>query len=148
MSGQTLRFSELTTAADEELHDEPKKGIEIEIEVAGPKEVSTKTVQLKLDQRGLIQLSFKEGGELPVLLQGRFTDIENVKIALTIWKDKTDKEFKLDANVSKPKSGDQSLSDVIDEVVAESAPPGFEEKLDVVLTKTEEIEDDSIVILD
>ncbi len=151
MSGQTLKFSELSKAADEELKDKPKKGIEIEIEVAGPKEPVTRTVKLALDNRGLIKLSFKEGGKMPEILAGRFTDIEAVKTSLTVWKHREDKQYKIDEEIKVPKQEGQNISEIVDEVIADSAPPGFDEKLDDALVdaKDEEVNsNDDIVILD
>jgi hypothetical protein len=105
MSAQSINFNDLS-AATEVKQEEPstKRGMEVQIEVAGPKEVEAKTVQLKLDQRGLIQLSFKEGGELPALLQGRFTSLTDVQQVLLLWQNNCAKEFKLDDKIQHPHS--------------------------------------------
>lgn len=139
MSG-TLKFSDLTKAAEETDLQEEKKGIEIEIEVAGPKELVKRHVKMSLDNRGLIKLCFREGGKLPVLLQGRFTSIEDVKVALTVWQDREAKHFpkpKLEDEIETQGTEGQSVSDLVDEAVADSAPPSFDEKLDDVLAESD-----------
>lgn len=144
MSGQTLKFSELAMASEAQEVEE-KKGIEIEIEVAGPKEPVTRTVKLKLDNRGLIQLSFKEGGKLPEILAGRFTDIEAVKISLQVWQHNEAKQYELDESVKIPNAGDQSISDKVDAAKIDSAAPTFDVKLDDALMSVSS--DDDIVTL-
>jgi len=133
MSGgaTALKFSELAEGNSE--LEETKKGMEVTIEVAGPTKPITRTVKLTLDSRGLIRLSFKEGGKLPEILQGRFTGISDVKVALSIWKARADKEFKLDESVTAPHSGGgQSVEDLVDEA-SQKAPPTFDEDLDPAL---------------
>ena len=120
--------AELEPAEKINLNDAPKKGLEVIIEVAGPKEVESKTIQLSLDQRGLIKLSFKEGGQLPRLLAGRFTNIEEVKTALVVWQERRAKEFKLDENISHPHAIDNGkvLSELVDKSIQET-PPAFDQ---------------------
>lgn len=137
MSG-VLRFDELVTQPVVE--QEPTNTLEISIEVAGPKETEAKTVRCSLDQRGLIKLSFKEGGQLPVLLEGRFTTMEDVKTALSVWQARRAKEFVLDESVERPHSseGNASVDAQVSAAVQEGAAPGFAEQLDEVLTETTE----------
>jgi hypothetical protein len=150
MSG-TLKFSDLTKAVEETDLQEEKKGIEIEIEVAGPKEMKVRHVKMSLDNRGLIKLCFREGGKLPVLLQGRFTSIEDVKVALAVWQDREAKHFHVEDKIESDNSEGQSVSDLVDNAVQTSAPPAFDEKLDDVLaTADEEVdlsdEDDNDIV--
>jgi hypothetical protein len=125
---QSLKFTDLRRDREgpAELNSSSKKALEVVIDVAGPKEVESKTIQLKLDQRGLIQLSFKEGGQLPELLTGRFTNIEEVATSLSVWQDRRAKQFKLDPDIQRPHAGGgQSVVDAVKDAV-QDAPPTFE----------------------
>lgn len=136
MSG-VLKFGELVTPPSFE--KEPSDALEIAIDVAGPKAVEAKTVRCSLDQRGLIQLSFKEGGKLPEILGGRFTTMEEVKTALTIWQARRAKEFVLDENVTHPHSSEPSkdVDTAVTDAVQNSAPPAFPDQLDESLPEVE-----------
>ncbi len=60
-----------------------------DIEVAGPKETETKTLQIKGDGTfGLFAVSFKEGGKLPAELQCRFTSFDLAQSAVNSYKER------------------------------------------------------------
>ena len=93
--GRAIKFDELFDTSVEERAeaDKRKNTLEISIEVAGAKEVESKTVCVDMTKFGLLKLSFKEGGELPGALQGEFTSIDEVRGALDIWRLSRDAEF-------------------------------------------------------
>lgn len=129
---EVMKFSDLTDpqpAQKDSDIDKAKKGLSVEIEVAGAKKTEKKTVQIKLDNRGLMQLSFAEGGQMPEVLSGRFTSLDEVKLALTIWKDRRDAEFNLDEKVKVPHaSKEESVAEVVDKAAKKSSPKFASEK--------------------
>lgn len=137
---QSIKFSEFSDTAEQEDEAEAaKRGMEIEIQVAGPKEVQCKTIELSLDNRGLIKLRFKEGGKLPAILQGRFTDLPSVKVALTVYQEREAKHFNLAEEVQHPNpDDDQSIDELVDEA-AQANPPTFEDKLDSAFDESDGI---------
>lgn len=65
-----------------------------DIQVAGPKQTAKKTLVIFGDRvYGLFHLKFKEGGELPVELQGSYTSVEHAQSAINAYKAKRAKEF-------------------------------------------------------
>lgn len=96
---------------------EEELNIEVpEIKVVGPKKTTPKTVVASLDSVGLIRLKFQEGGELPALLAGRFTTIEQVQSHLVTYADRNKgKTFELHSIELAPASQEGTLR--FDEIV-------------------------------
>ena len=122
MSSHSVSFEDLDNEFEAPKPDSVKRGIEIKITVAGKADVERKTVQLKLDQRGLIELSFKEGGELPELLKGRFTNLTEVKLVLALWQERRAREFNLDESIQHPHASDKrDIGSLVDSAVDKGA---------------------------
>ena len=143
----SIRFEDLAGPEREQEENTggvAKGGMEVTIDVAGPQEVESKTICLSLDVRGLIKLQFKEGGQLPRLLAGRFTNLTEVTTALAEWQSRRNKEFKLDPTITAPhsKDGANSLDDLVKEQIDQGATPKFPDTLDPALVAAEEAEGD------
>jgi len=140
MNAQGLSFDELAGGHSDDAPEEEavmeQKGMMVTINVAGPKEHTEKTIVISRDNHGLMRLKFKEGGQMPALLTGRFTDIDSVKIALATYQEREAKSFALDEKVvcPLPGAGDNGLDDALKEAM-QGAAPKFPEKLDVAFDK-------------
>lgn len=59
---------------------------ENEIEVAGPKVTTPKEFKLVINDFGLVQIQWNEGGELPASLKGSYTDPGQAESAISAYK--------------------------------------------------------------
>jgi hypothetical protein len=100
-----LRDSFSSLQVDDLLLKDQKKPKAMAPSVAGPISTKSKTVVLSLDRQGLIQLRFREGGTLPSMLKGRFTNIAAVKLSLSVYSQRTSKEFDLDTDITVLENG-------------------------------------------
>lgn len=106
---QAVNFEDLQEAAakPEESQVDNKVIQAININVPGPKETTKKTLELSLDNRGLIQLRFKEGGKLPVALSGRYTDLKSVHVDLAQYLGDEKAKYTVDEDVKRPDPNDK-----------------------------------------
>lgn len=125
---KALKFEEILSEAssldENELRPSRQQPVEIEVEVAGPREsVEHKTLNFFVNNAGLIYCKFKEGGQLPSELKGQFTGINTALSAVNIWKNRASKEAEISTEIKTDSSND-----------GVAAPSPSKEKLDDLIS--------------
>lgn len=105
-----LSLEDLTGVADVEEEQTRKQPIELDIAVAGATKTIKKTVEFHTNDYGLIVIKFKEGGILPLELQGQFTGTRDAIGAVNEWQARTKRELATQPVVVEPEPAATTLA--------------------------------------